>query len=245
MRTAFITDIHIGFNSGKLAKFKKFIQTLVEGETETLVITGDIACNRVDQIEQAFRVIREVTTDMKVLVIFGNHDYWDAKRKFTNIFQLIDYRQELCRQYDVQYLHTNHFENETVQVFGFDGWYTVEETGSNDNRMMPGNSLANFHILREREIQAVEYIIKHHNKEKKVVVVTHFNPFADDRKWQIMSGNGAMFSRIMYLNPELYVYGHTHNVENSRFDNGTRIVNVGADYQCAPRVDKYHLAEDL
>lgn len=247
MKTTILTDIHIGFNAKKLSKFKKFIQRMVSFNVECLIISGDISCNKPKQIEQAFRVIREVTKEMKVLVVFGNHDYWDADRDFKNILQLMDYRDQICKEYDIQYLHTNHFENDYVQVFGYDGWYTVPDPGSNDVMMMPGNNMANFHILRTREEEAVEYILKRLNKDKITIVATHFNPIADDRKWQLMSGNSNMFFRLLDQNINLFIYGHTHNPEDGVFDKtGTRILNVGADYNHTPnKNNSYHLTLDL
>lgn len=236
MKIGIVSDLHI--NKEKISEFEKFLSSLT---CDILLIAGDIASSKQDEIELAFKSINKIIPHIKTLIVFGNHDYYSSDH-FTNVRELTLKRNDLCSKYNIHYLQNNKFETNTISIYGFDGWYKyLYNLGTIDQDMMPINSgegeLTPFQHLQKEERIAVDYILKNLDQNQTNIVLTHFNLVANPG-YERMSGNSSLFE---ILTPEIdfLVYGHTHKEEDI-FVNECRIINPGADYKELPSLNKYY-----
>jgi len=238
MKITVVTDLHIGVTPKKIIKFGKFIDEL---DTDILLITGDINTNKQREIEEAFVAIRQHKPYMKVLVVFGNHDVWDSG--FDSMVQIKDHHEMLCNKYNIHYLHNNKYEDDTVVIWGFDGWYRMANPGTNDEHWMPLNSgtgaLTSIQYMWRREGKALDYILndlekdEYINTSKTKIVATHFNVTVDDfSQYENMSGN-LNIPMLLCKDIDYLFYGHTHEAKVEEIDE-CKLINVGANYCSSP-----------
>jgi predicted phosphodiesterase len=242
MKIGIITDIHISHYPEKKDEFKKFLEDL---RVDMLIIAGDIVSSEQSDMELCLKMIRENDPFLKVLLVRGNHCFWNPDRPFDSVFELDLFHKELFKKYDIHYLQQNKFEDENLIIYGFDGWYRFSETGTNDITMMPTTSgmgeLTPFQYLQREERDAVDYIVKdlEENPSKKTkIVVTHFNVICEDLAYEKMSGN-PRYVDILCPDIDYLFFGHTHQ-EYSATHHGCEVINVGADYDKAPKHNQYY-----
>jgi len=237
MKLTVITDIHIGYSPKKLSKFGKFISKL---DSDVLLITGDIISHKQKQLNYTFRVLRENNPNIKVLVVKGNHEFWQKDNEFNTLWEMERLHQEVYDKYDIQYLHRNKFEQDNVVIWGFDGWYSKYNVETNDMYNMPLNSgmaeLTPVHYMWKREGEAIDYILddleKPEYEDKIKIVATHFNLTVENEVYMSYAGNTRL-AKILFPKIDYLFYGHTHQ-KDDRIIDGCRVMNAGADYNKVP-----------
>lgn len=177
MKFCCFTDPHLNRYPAKKDEFRLFVRKLSK-MVDAFICSGDWCSVDVDELDEIFKIIRE-ETNIPVLTVFGNHDFWNMARNYS-LDEVILRQEELCAQYNITHLEKTPFETENLFICGYDGWY-AQDTGTNvtkDYDYIPkNNSLGGsaFHFLKKKEMtaiyKAVDYTIP---DTKKKVCVTHF-----------------------------------------------------------------------
>lgn len=175
---------------------------------------------------------------------FFTGNCWDRKREYDSLQGLLNDRDELCKKYDIHYLQNNHYEDDTLQIFGYDGWYLLANPNTNDHLHMPQKSgmgeLTSSQLMQRREQKAAEYIFNNINPEKQVIVMTHFNPFSTNDKYgsyESMQGNHRIYELLLEEGLDYFIFGHSHQKELEYVkskDKTCTVFNVGARYEESP-----------
>lgn len=236
-----ITDIHIGEDLNKQKDLSLFIEKL---DADFLVISGDLVRANIEELNVLFKIIKEANPFLKIFVVFGNHDVWDEKNKFRSLTELLSERDSICKKWGVHYLEENMFEDDDVEIYGYDGWYLYSNPKTNDKDLMPRTAglgeLTPFQYMQRKEQGAVQYIFDELEKRKKSkktkIVVTHFNPFPQGEEshlYEHMCGNERIFNLIIDEGINFFIFGHSHHAIEYK-KKKCHVINVGADYNKAP-----------
>lgn len=243
-KVGIITDIHIdGPDDEKTLGLAKFIENL---DADYLIISGDLISKNQKSFDVLFSTIRNANPYLKVFFVKGNHDYWIYDQFDKDSLSVIISRQEeVFKKYpNVHYLENNMFEDEDMEIYGYDGWYLHSNPPTKDKDLMPMQAglgeLTPFQYLQRKEQQAVQYIFdeleKRKDSKKTKIVVTHFNPFPQGEKahlYENMCGNDRIFNLIIDEGVDYMIFGHSHHAIEKKVK-GCTIINVGADYDQAP-----------
>lgn len=246
MKVAVTTDLHAGFGEGTRRVHEKFFAGLQKEEFDVLLITGDLISNQQKQMESIFKCLRLYFPDKEIMVVYGNHDYWDwaswnkgGRQKNRYPFHRMEqYHEELCLKYDITYLQDNprRFKdgNREICFFGYDGWYNSVNPLSNDHFNLPKeHQCVPIHqYLRYRADKAVDKIIEEVDSmditDRVFVCATHFNLYLNDIKYLTMCGmlnqGTELFQRFDYI-----FCGHTHQ-QYSQIMDGCIVKNIGTNY---------------
>lgn len=239
MKLGIITDLHINAYENKNLDFKDFVANLT---VDALVISGDLSSdNTLEDLEMAFKSIRDTDPYLDVIIVFGNHDCW-TQDPFITLSELIKKREELCLKYNIHYLEKNKFETEEFVIYGFDGWYKFANPPTYDKNLMPQNagfdSLTPNQLMQRREGKAVDYILDdlERTKNKKRILVTHFNLIYPPDK-EMLAGNDRLLD-LFSNDMDYIIFGHSHRYYKEKI-NRAMVLNVGAEYKKCPNSEEY------
>lgn len=248
MKIALTTDLHRGFDHNTYKMHDKMFLKLAEEDFDVLVISGDLISSQQKQMESMFKCLRRHFPDIVILVVYGNHDYWDKDSWLTDkvryqgkprqTFSLMEKEhQRLCGEYDIYYLQDYSWRykkgTEEVLFLGYDGWYNNTNPDTNDKNFIPRfHESAPFQtFLNYRAHKALDGILKEAaeekeiNKDLKLVCVTHFNTYIEDPQYQFMMGCPSHLDFITELF-DLLLVGHTHHSYDKEHGK-CRVVNAG------------------
>ena len=219
-----------------------------DDEPHTLIVAGDIGHNP----EQNVKVLRCLKSYFKysdIIIVFGNHDYYNTSRgqrkNFPNIHIKEEYILNLYRESGIIVLNGDIVEHYGKKIMGFPAWYdgsyltefgyedSVEslwESTMNDSRLIPLSKGNGMYYLLKFQMDKVMDI-----PEQKVdMIITHFCPLVGDR--YVAPEFLGEYSNAFYqfngdylrdkFSPDIWVYGHTHQGVTFRED--------GIKYYCNP-----------
>ena len=242
MKALIFTDPHRGHDHKTHIVHHRFflkIKKIIEKQyVDIVIISGDICSNKTEQYESFFRAIREILPEIPILIVHGNHDYWDLgwytkkKRHPKNgIKEKDSIYQDVCRKYNIHYLQYNPFVwNNEIVICGFDGWYAHNTDATNDKAVMAKSveSSPTFNFMSWRAYDALDFSLKYVEgltNEMKKVCVSHFSLNPKNANDELFSGNPSYFNFIIE-NFDVFIYGHTHNFEDQVYGK-CRVVNAG------------------
>lgn len=234
MRIGLITDIHISAYEGKEVDFGYFLDSFIP-QIDILIISGDLSSNSYLDIEKVFIPIRQ-RTKMPVLVVMGNHDFWDEDQK-VSLDEIFEYHKHICAKYAIHYLEEDGpFETDSLAIVGFNGWYHLKDSGTNDYKLMPKRSSFGgdiYHVMKKIEGDSLQRVLDYKlDKPKTKICVTHFGFDFSSEAYSRMIANPRhkefLTERFDYL-----IVGHSHQKIKQTVD-GCVIINVGADYMSSP-----------
>jgi predicted phosphodiesterase len=241
MKFGIFSDPHINSLKNKPKLFEDFILSM-EPSVDGFICSGDWASFDVKEIEQAFKIIRNIT-QKPILTVFGNHCHWTNQSRDLSLDEVLEYHSDICKKYNITYLEEETFETDTSIITGFNGWYYTTNTGTKDLEMLPmQNSYgANpFHVLMKKALNKLDRAIEIvSDSEKQKVCVTHFS-FTTDPLYERKSGNIRHLEQIKeHFN--ILICGHSHQ-KHDTVGGSLRIINPGADYY---KYDDYFYILDL
>lgn len=216
-----------------LDRANAFREFIIDIDCDILILSGDISSSdSIDDLDYVFSIIKSRREDLKVLMVKGNHDYWENYRPYISLDELIEEHSKIFKKYGVVYLQDNHFIKENILFVGYDGWYNVDpRSQTKDNTMIPRfNSLGadSFLFMKKREMVGLDRVLKElskdENKGKYKICVTHFN-FKSDPNYENLKANPNFLS-ILKENCNIVIFGHNHLVED-RIEDGVRLINAG------------------
>jgi len=204
-----ITDTHAGYYPKTNKKIRKMYNKFIPKHNPDIIVhSGDFSCNDQRQLKYSLRFLREAFPKLPILVVKGNHDYWQYSTSYT-YNELINMHNEWFKKYNIHYLQDNPFEIDNVKFFGFDGWYSNPSIDTNDFKMIP---LMINNMYMDKYFQKVAedkfYNILMNEKKEKNVLVTHF-PLFRTNIGQIYGGN-IKWIDFLVNDFDLLLCGHYH-----------------------------------
>lgn len=254
MKIALTSDLHMG-HSSKTAKYlRKFFNELKVkySDVDIVVIAGDLSSTKIIQFKKCLRLLREYWYG-PVLVVAGNHDFWNGEafgsrnwRKYYSYQEIIDFHMKTCEDLNMTYLGDGNGpwinEEESIRIYGFDGWYGARNPNTNDTYWMPkqtpegANPHEYMYAKAHKELYEILDHIDHKNKLQDYyvynILVTHFQPFPTSPMYSNHAANPNWLPEITKRFDYL-LCGHTHQ-ELTKIHDSCVILNSGSDYN-APK----------
>lgn len=216
MRIQIISDAHIEFHQDRGETFVNELQS----DADTLVIAGDLATFH------SFWVLKHLCKNYKhVLYVLGNHEYWGSS--YEEVWKQLSIVSQDCPNLEI-------LDNRVVTIEGqkFVGttlWF--EELP----RSIPYQTMwSDFHKIQDfwkwvfvHNQKAQEFLYRKVNQNS--IVITHHLPMlactADRWKKDVNTDFFVcdMENLIISRRPKLWIYGHTHNSFDFKFEE-TRFV---------------------
>jgi predicted phosphodiesterase len=220
MKIIATSDLHYGYSEKTYEILDNFYNKINEKNPDYIIIAGDIISHNQDQWDPALEQLREYF-GVPILVVLGNHDFWNSPKK--SIWETKKYIFEKFEQHDITYLPTNPIEEDTFNIYGFDGWYNKNPPSNDLNFMYEKTEGINTHEYMKYEAEQQLKNIPGKKYIKNHIVVTHFemnnSPMAGDKRW------------LEELEPktDTLIVGHSHKI-NETFFRTMKIINPGSDY---------------
>ena len=214
---------------------------------------GEFAAYEINWIQRVANQFKQV------LVVLGNHDYWDGLTILTGAKRCNDMLQDIGI-YNVKVLDCDTYQEDNVLFIGATLWTDISNRDPlamwNMPRMMhydgkiayaTGDNGAWERFTSEKWVKThdkhrryIELILEQ-NKDKKCVVITHHLPLYElgDPTYRGNMSNAYYASDLSslllnYDNLVLWCYGHTHHPNDSIFPNdgaGVRLLNNCLGYK--------------
>ncbi len=216
-----ISDLHLSLNDEKksmevfgedwkdyVSKIKKNWKNTVK-EEDTVLIAGDISWGlNIEEAKKDFEFINKLPG--KKIIVKGNHDYYFSTRKKVESFLNENNFNT------INILHNNSFVVNNIVICGTRGWGNTGDAfqGADDQKIL------------QREIGRLKISLDSIHKEDKnkdVIVMTHFPPF-----------NHEFQKLLKEYNVRKCIYGHLHGkghymVREGNID-GIEYIMVSGDY---------------
>lgn len=241
MRVAVVSDIHLDINK-EYPVLEVMSDTVEKKDCQGLILAGDIADGAVAALDWLDKIRNRLSVPL--WFVPGNHDMWDADRKFADTWQIIrEYeKQEGCLSAAPAAVGENGL------LVGNIGWYdyslgaktyTKEEFNqkAHNGRTWQDSLFAHWEMedgeVCRKMLDELEHTIRQ-NQGKKIVAVTHmigipeFQVSLDRPDWDYFNaflGNYGLGK--LYEKEQIYaaVMGHVHHRQ--------QVLRGGVDYRCA------------
>lgn len=215
MKLQIISDTHFGIRPDRLTSF---VESLVPGDADVLVLAGDIDVER--EALEAVRIITNAVAPLPVVWVHGNHEYYRGTRQ-----RMIEETKRLQRtQTNLHFLDKEIVELAGRRILGTTLWYP-DPTRHNWSDYA---HIHNFWAWGGSEAGLCRDFIRE-NLTTGDIVVTHMLPSAlclhpnyigdPDNVYFIHD----MTDLILEREPALWVHGHTHACRDVQIGN-TRVV---------------------
>jgi len=241
MKTLILTDLHRGFNK-KTAQIHEaaFNAILSQHKIELVIVSGDLGTSSLKDVANCFKFLRKKFGSIKILVVLGNHDFWDSEIK--SLHQKFEKIQNYADEYDIHLLENKPFETDQSIFLGYNGWYGSLEKNTKDALYMKHMFVDNLPMdlyLQKRADEAVNFILDYEkDPNKKVIIVTHFPIVEELFDNPSLSGNPRHGEALLPI-ADVIIYGHSHLKVYEKIGK-TLIINTGSDYN-----DVQYIIEDL
>lgn len=225
MKILLLSDLHYGYDQNTRIVLTKFYKSIINKETfDIIVITGDINSHKQSTFESAIKHLREYFKQDTILIVKGNHDWWDTDELFTKIDEIELQQREILKKYRIIDLEeVSMYISYYVGFIGLMGWYGMELPPTNDKYNIP-EGLVGMNKLAWKKEKALEKVklSKNFDNLKKRVVVTHFG-------FDPVYGYSAKDERVIFDNADIVLYGHSH-IKDQRERGEVKVYNCGSDY---------------
>lgn len=238
MKFVLTSDVHYGFGDKTSNKINKMLKKIAEENPDCVIIAGDIATAAQYQFRRCMEEFRS-HLDCDILYVRGNHDLWDGLHKkdslstTRNLQQIYNYHNDVCRDLGIIHLDEGPIKYGDIEVYGFDGWYSSYNPGTNDEFWMP---------KQHESCPVPAYLVgkawkdfgKCLDEAKKSkadikILVTHHNIYVDPR-YGVNPHNGILqFYPEVKENFDILCCGHTHQRRHFQ-DDHLVVLNCGSDY---------------
>lgn len=251
MKVILLNDLHYGCGGNRGRKIHEAFVSLLSSKisecgVEAIVIAGDTGTSKQDDLEKFFKLLR-ASISIPVLLVFGNHDYWDGKPpfplKFPRLYHEIrTLHEDLCKRYDLHYLENGPFKLRNIQFSGYDGWYRSVSPGTNDICSSTSvymreyiESVPTHLYLNSRAHKECERVLSEVDSELVNVCVSHFDSTVTDIKFKSNEDDydthRGDHNHLIELSDrfDFIFYGHTHREIDEQISK-SRILSSGTDY---------------
>lgn len=218
-----LSDLHYGFDSKTHIIISDFFNRMKAKKPDILLIAGDIISHMQCQWRGILKILRTYFPEIPILIVKGNHDYWDGDYSFGRFCDLAEFHRRMFHDYNVTYLETEHYETDELVIYGFDGWYGSTEPPSNDTSYIGEviNGTPMHRYMWYKGWIALNNIP--FKTKKKTIIVSHF-----ELNTHSMGGDIALLPDIK-SKADIFCVGHSHQEVNTT-DGELQIYNCGSDY---------------
>ena len=231
-----LSDLHYGFskNSRKILK-EVFVEIESKFEdTDIVIISGDIASVGEKHFKKCLKLLREVIPNKRVIVVPGNHDFWDCNNRPRRTVLSLDVEyNDYCSKLNIDYLSGDIIQINNLLIAGFGGWYNHFNAPTNDKKYLLKYGYISFKHLQEKayqDLQNIMYRMGDFNKDLYKICVTHFAPFGRNEEDLMFSANPSYYQFIAETFDMLQV-GHSHRHEQwVDKENDCLVLNPGGSY---------------
>ena len=246
MKFLYSSDIHFGFTERTSAIHESLRKReLSRLEFDAVIIAGDLGASKIKHFEVACKFLRKVAGERPIFIVLGNHDFWDSS--LFSFHFLKEKQKDILNRYNIinlQYLIDDKLSGKTVVpaevggvvILGYTGWYRAILPQTNDHKHIPGftdydGSNLQLSRLSDQSIAEVSELAELAKDEgKQVVVVTHFGTYEKDPSFKAEYGGNTAHFPMIDGKADLFLFGHSHHGLDVVTDKGTRVFNVGGDY---------------
>lgn len=221
-------DFHIPFNKNQIKwkqRTERFVGNLMSNSiihNDILIIAGDLSHYN---IQSKWIVDRLAEYYLKVLVVYGNHDYYlisnNQKSKYRNSENRIQELKSMLEQNSkVKVLDNELYKYKNLKFYGSTMWYPLETIEqkvffmnmSNDSRLIHGTNIQNKHE---------EQLKKYYDVVKDVDVMISHVPLININSHFKYNSTTCYLTPVKQLAPYT-VFGHSH--EQNKY--------IRAGYKC-------------
>jgi len=220
MKIKIISDLHLEFGNRK-----GILSEFYEGNYDILVIAGDLTIST--KLEKELNIIDKMV-NKPVLFIPGNHDYWySTKYAVDNDILNKKYNNVVILNNDVIII-------DDITFIGSTGWWDFNITPSllrQMNDFIYNHDLITYNYGCDLGKESKSFIMNSLSENEKCVVITHNMPsyslISDKYKGSPLNGffANSWDTIIEKYNPDLWIFGHTHDSIDSYINNTRCICN--------------------
>jgi len=170
-------------------------------------------------------------------VVLGNHDRWSIKGDDPGMpeDQIVALYRSLFREYDITYLSFDDLTTNNYNIVGWDGWYKIPTTMTNDpcricfsDQNLFDDTQKMKYMCDKNDAAFTSFLSrKRFDNNKFNIVTTHFN-FRGSTIYDYHRANPVMLD-LVAEDYELVITGHSHHLDDYFYKN-TRVVTCGSDY---------------
>lgn len=246
------SDLHRGFSRSTVRIHRRFFERMGEehlrSPARALILAGDLISHRQRQLPGLFKQIRECLPTIPVLLVWGNHDYWDRETpaRKMDFESMVRFREKWCQEFGITDLNVSGPRIlDDVTFFGFSSWYHNPFISSNDRKHLVYEGIVKpsplMKWLGDEALRGLDRVLTERLQSTTLsdVLVTHFPPEQEGHmalyaRWG-KGGASPSFFCPMQEQFDAVLYGHTHLAWNDQVvGSGARFINAGSDYD-APR----------
>jgi DNA repair exonuclease SbcCD nuclease subunit len=239
MKYAIMTDTHVGCSVNHNSAVINVIKDVEKQKPDILIISGDIVSHHIKQRTELFSYLRRVFPNIPILIVNGNHDYWNEENKSPQEMEAEFEEIDAC--YNILSLNgENDFLFHGVYICGAMLWYHEAEVGTQDYTYIPNYREGSYKYLVDKAHAEYAKCLARATAYKREIglptmLITHFpivkamiNPKYKDKVYF-----GANPKYEEFLDSIDYVIsGHYHTPFVGLASNGrTKAIMVGSDYE--------------
>lgn len=230
MRFRYMSDLHLEFYNN-LQKILRHIEWCDDDKDSYLLLAGDIGKihNNKGEINKLFIELLKYLKDrfLDVIVITGNHEYYDCIHFNKSMSDVDSEYRILCRDLDIKFLQCDSIKIEDVTIHGCTLFTYVSLEDSYDmndtHQIASREKIINVHETHKNWLKSLPI-------EGKTIIMTHHVPF---RK-SVTEHSGYYVDVINDIqthgNINYWICGHTHNDINKTINN-TKVLNCCIGYK--------------
>lgn len=226
-RLCVTSDLHYGFTIDTRPILWEFFEEIRDENppVDVLIIAGDIISHQQKQWAKAWRMIRSIIPNLTVLIVRGNHDYWDDKLNNWTYHRIMFDQRKVMQEHGIIYLEECPFLGDDITVFGFDGWYGMGAPPSNDLFHLPKKiqDVPTHDFFYHKAVKSLANIPDKKDDGAVQIVVTHFHPSDSPM------GGPTDWWPLLKMKADILVFGHNH-IQSMDEEDGVKIINPGSDY---------------
>lgn len=241
MKILQLNDTHKGFSRNTDKIHQKFFQSLKKEDFDVIIHCGDMIATQQRNVSKTFKQLRDLAKDKPVLVVRGNHDYWqDVKSKkpehgWMSFEEILDSHKKYAKDYNITLLDEGEtYYDDEVFVGGFTTWYASSLPVTNDCHWMNswtqnGDSVALFLSNRQHsQLSELSTLLTQHLGKTRVVV-SHMPVFGKD--WEQKFSASYSCQMVLRYECEYYLCGHSHKLHTGEeLIGGVKVFQTGSDY---------------
>jgi DNA repair exonuclease SbcCD nuclease subunit len=231
LKTVHLSDLHAGFSANTVHIHDEFFNKNQEdiNSSDVVIVAGDEISHSQHQYNTLFRTMRKYIPNLPILIVSGNHSFWDYNRNkkwILSYSDLIEKQKEYRKEFNIHHLeYDGPVELKGVKIWGFNGWYGKACPQTNDHLHMRsfwatelGGVRPNDYLTKKAYDEFDKILADSEGYTGKKVIVTHFPPMTfvtqDDKWWMMQMLWTARTEEIpgIIFNLRNYEYGlNTHD----------------------------------
>lgn len=235
IKLALTSDLHYGFTENTtdiLNKFfKQFKKDYKAQGCDALILGGDLATSKQSEFKSILKMVRRYFPTEPVLLVRGNHDFWDADKNYPIFHEMTMAHQKLFNELNIIHLDKQQVVIKDVVITGFDGWYYSINPPTRDQTYMhkTAHGAPVHSYLENKSFKDISAVLDLDLSEyRKKLCVTHFPSFTENERYLKLCAN-PKYHVLLTDKFDALLVGHSHQFVD-KIEGNCRILNCGSDY---------------